>query len=211
MPEALTILHTDDTLVVISKPAGLLSVPGRGPERADCAAARVQALVADALVVHRLDQATSGLLLFARGIEAQRRLSAAFEKRRVGKQYIAVVAGEPAEAEGRIELPLMADWPQRPRQKVDHEQGKPALTHWHRLGPGPISGTTRLALTPVTGRSHQLRVHLAAIGHTIVGDELYAPAAWHAAAPRLLLHAQRLAFDHPVSGAALVFEDPAPF
>jgi tRNA pseudouridine32 synthase / 23S rRNA pseudouridine746 synthase len=181
------IVHADDRLVVIDKPAGLLSVPGRSEP--DCASARVQTLYPDALVVHRLDQATSGLLLFARGIEAQRALSADFAERRVAKVYVAVVAGH-LEGEGLIDLPLAADWPNRPRQQVDHERGKPSQTRWRVLGrEGPH---TRVRLEPLTGRSHQLRVHLAALGHAIVGDALYATPDIAAASPRLLLHASEL-------------------
>jgi tRNA pseudouridine32 synthase/23S rRNA pseudouridine746 synthase len=181
------VVHADDRLVVVDKPPGMLSVPGR--TEPDCASARVQALYPDALVVHRLDQATSGLLLFARGAQAQRELSADFAERRVGKLYVAVVAGR-LEGEGLIDLPLGADWPNRPRQQVDFKRGKPSQTRWRVLAhEGP---DTRLLLTPVTGRSHQLRVHLAHVGHPILGDALYAPPAVAAAGPRLLLHASEL-------------------
>jgi tRNA pseudouridine32 synthase/23S rRNA pseudouridine746 synthase len=181
------VVHADDRLVVVDKPPGMLSVPGR--TEPDCASARVQALYPDALVVHRLDQATSGLLLFACGAQAQRELSADFAERRVGKVYVAVVAGR-LEGEGVIDLPLGADWPNRPRQQVDFKRGKPSQTRWRVLAhEGP---DTRLLLTPVTGRSHQLRVHLAHVGHPILGDALYAPPAVAAAGPRLLLHASEL-------------------
>lgn len=183
----LAILHADDRLVVVDKPAGLLSVPGR--TEADCASARVQALYPDALIVHRLDQATSGLLLFARGAQAQRELSADFAERRVQKCYVAVVDGALV-GEGIIDLPLAADWPNRPRQQVDLERGKPSETRWRTLA--PAGAHTRVALEPVTGRSHQLRVHLAELGHPIVGDTLYAPPAIAAASSRLLLHASEL-------------------
>ncbi|MEY4907128.1 MAG: hypothetical protein RL260_846 [Pseudomonadota bacterium] len=205
------LLHIDEALIVVRKPAGLLSVPGRGPERADCVSARVQQRLPDALVVHRLDMATSGLLLLARGAEAQRLLSAAFAERRVTKRYTAIVAGQIEVDRGEVTLPLCCDWPNRPRQKVDHTLGKPALTRWRVLSRQPHDDTTRLDLEPVTGRSHQLRVHLQSIGHPIVGDALYAPEPWQRAAPRLLLHACHLAFAHPLSGAALVFSDPAMF
>lgn len=181
------IVHTDDRLVVIDKPAGLLSVPGR--TEPDCASARVQALYPDALIVHRLDQATSGLLLFARGPQAQRELSADFAERRVDKVYIAVVAGR-LEGAGLIDLPLAADWPNRPRQQVDHARGKPSQTAWQALSHD--GGTTRVRLEPLTGRSHQLRVHLATLGHAILGDALYAAPDVAAASPRLLLHASEL-------------------
>jgi len=210
-PPDITILHIDDGLVVVRKPAGLLSVPGRGPDRADCVVTRVQQRVPDALVVHRLDMATSGLLLMARGLQAQRLLSAAFAERRVTKRYVAVVAGLPAEDCGEVALPLVCDWPNRPRQMVDHARGKPALTRWRVLSRHAQDGTTRLELEPVTGRSHQLRVHLQSIGHPILGDALYAPPHWQRASPRLLLHACQLAVVHPVSGEALAFSDPADF
>jgi tRNA pseudouridine32 synthase/23S rRNA pseudouridine746 synthase len=185
----LTIVHVDGQVVVADKPAGLLCVPGRGPERADCLARRLQAQWPDALVVHRLDMATSGLVVFGRGAAVQRALSIAFAERRVHKRYEAVVAGLLADESGEIKLPLAADWPNRPRQQVDTAAGKPSLTRWQVLARDEARGTTRLALTPITGRSHQLRVHLAAIGHAILGDTLYAPAPWAQAAPRLLLHA----------------------
>ncbi|NCT85198.1 MAG: RNA pseudouridine synthase [Comamonadaceae bacterium] len=181
------VLHADDRLVVIDKPAGLLSVPGR--TEPDCASARVQALYPDALIVHRLDQATSGLLLFARGLAAQRELSADFAERRVGKTYIAVVAGR-LEGSGLIDLPLAADWPNRPRQQVDHARGKPSQTRWRTLA--HEGEQTRVALEPLTGRSHQLRVHMATLGHAILGDALYAAPGIAAASPRLLLHASEL-------------------
>jgi tRNA pseudouridine32 synthase/23S rRNA pseudouridine746 synthase len=204
------LLHVDEALVVVRKPAGLLSVPGRGPERADCVSARVQQHLPNALVVHRLDMATSGLLLMARGAAAQRRLSAAFAERRVAKRYTAVVAGWIAEDHGEVDLPLICDWPNRPRQMVDHIQGKPALTRWQVVSRHETM-TTRVELEPVTGRSHQLRVHLQSIGHPIVGDELYAPAQWQQTSNRLLLHACHLRLEHPVSGQWLTFSDPATF
>lgn len=181
------IVHADDRLVVIDKPAGLLSVPGR--TEPDCASARVQALYPDALIVHRLDQATSGLLLFGRGAQAQRELSADFAERRVDKVYVAIVAGR-LDGNGLIDLPLAADWPNRPRQQVDAAHGKPSQTRWCALGHG--DGTTRVRLEPLTGRSHQLRVHMATLGHAILGDALYAAPDIAAASPRLLLHASEL-------------------
>jgi tRNA pseudouridine32 synthase/23S rRNA pseudouridine746 synthase len=210
-PPDIDLLHVDEALVVVRKPAGLLSVPGRGPERTDCVSARVQRCIPDALVVHRLDMATSGLLLMARGAAAQRLLSAAFAERRIAKRYTAVVAGQIEADCGEVDLPLCCDWPNRPRQMVDHARGKPALTRWQVLSRQPETGTSRVTLEPVTGRSHQLRVHLQSIGHPIVGDALYAPTRWQQAAPRLLLHACHLAFSHPLSGAPQVFDDPAAF
>ena len=204
------ILHVDPHLLVLDKPAGLPSVPGRPLALQDCAASRAQALYDDALTVHRLDMATSGLLLLARGPDMQRALGRLFEQRQVDKRYEAVVAGRPATDEGRIDLPLMADWPRRPRQIVDHQQGKASLTHW-RVRKSEADGTTRLELQPHTGRSHQLRVHLCAIGHPILGDDLYAPQAVCLASPRLLLHATRLSFEHPALGKMVSFHSPAPF
>lgn len=203
------ILHHDDALVVADKPAGLPTVPGRPPELHDCLWQRVRDEFRDALVVHRLDMATSGLVLFARGIEVQRALSRAFAQREVDKRYEAVVAGTLAADSGEIELPLAADWPNRPRQKVDHEHGKPSLTRWRVIA--RESGRTRLTLEPLTGRSHQLRVHLVAIGHPIVGDALYAPPEVARGAPRLLLHACALAFAHPKGGQRVQFASATPF
>ncbi|MBE7939229.1 MULTISPECIES: RluA family pseudouridine synthase [Ramlibacter] len=212
----LGLLHADGLLLVLDKPAGLLAVPGRGADKQDCLAARVQRLYPEARIVHRLDMATSGLLLMARGLMAQRQLSAAFEQREVAKRYQAVVAGRlatPADADDEgwscIALPLAADWPRRPMQKVDTTHGRPSLTRWRVLGHG--DGTTRLELEPLTGRTHQLRVHLQAIGHPILGDALYAPPQVQAAAPRLLLHASELGVAHPGSGEALRWRSPPPF
>ena len=206
-------LHEDDALLVLEKPAGLLCVPGRGPDKQDCLSTRAQARWPDALIVHRLDQATSGLVLMARGAAMQRALSRAFEQRQVSKRYVAVVSGTlaPSGASGEISLPIAADWERRPLRVVDAERGKPSLTRWRVLGCGTPAGTTRVALEPVTGRTHQLRVHLAALGHPILGDALYADAATQARAPRLLLHACALAFTHPATGAAMAFESPADF
>ncbi len=205
------VVHADAHCLVALKPAGLLSVPGLGANGNDCLAARVQAEFTDALVVHRLDMATSGLMLFARGASAQRSLSIAFAEREVHKRYTAIAAGHMADEYGEIDLPLAADWPRRPRQKVDSATGKPSLTRWRVLGRDAAADTTRLVLEPVTGRAHQLRVHLLAIGHPIVGDALYAPANVLARSTRLLLHASALSFTHPASGERLAFESAAPF
>lgn len=207
----LTPLFVDDTLLIVDKPAGLLSVPGRGEDKADCLVSRIQVQFADALIVHRLDMSTSGLLVLARGEEMHRLLSKLFRDRLVDKRYVAVVDGLLKAEQGEVELPLICDWPNRPRQKVDPLTGRASLTRWQVLGRDATAGTARLALEPVTGRSHQLRVHLLSIGHPIVGDELYAPTPWREAAPRLLLHACRLAFAHPADGTPQVFEDTAPF
>ena len=216
----LSVLHADAALLVLDKPAGLLSVPGRGPGNADCLSARAQALYSDALIVHRLDMGTSGLIVMGRGAAAQSALSVAFARREVHKRYQALVAGRPddaqADAQGwsDIELPLITDWPNRPKSKVCLETGKPSRTRWRLLSSTEgIDGrvVSRLELEPITGRSHQLRLHLQAIGHPILGDELYADDATLDAAPRLLLHACALELPHPVTGERLCFESPAPF
>ena len=182
---SVNLVYRDDTLLAADKPAGLLAVPGRGADKQDCLSARVQQEYPDALIVHRLDQATSGVIVFARGAEMQRKLSRLFHDRKVSKRYIALVAGHMERQEGEIALPLLADWPNRPKQKVDHASGKPSLTRYRLLTNDAASGISRLELEPVTGRTHQLRVHLAAIGHPILGDALYDGRP----APRLMLHA----------------------
>lgn len=199
--------YADAELVVIEKPAGLLSVPGRLPENQDCVISRLQLEYADALTVHRLDQVTSGLMLFARGKELQSVLSSLFERRQVGKRYEALVQGVVEGEAGEMSSPLIADWPNRPRQKVDHELGKPSLTQWRLLSRDTVNRQSRLELGPVTGRTHQLRVHLASIGHPIVGDELYGATV----AVRVCLHASLLSFVHPRTGAKLAFSSPIPF
>lgn len=205
------LLYVDEQLVVLDKPAGLLAVPGRGADKQDCLSARARALWPDALVVHRLDMATSGVFLMARGLHVQRVLSRAFAEREVDKRYLAVVAGRlgDVDAEGVIDLPLAADWPNRPRQQVDLAHGRPSTTRWRVVAAD--DATTRVELEPVTGRTHQLRVHLQAAGHPMVGDALYAPEAVQALAPRLLLHATRLALPHPATGEPVAFASTAPF
>jgi tRNA pseudouridine32 synthase/23S rRNA pseudouridine746 synthase len=216
-PAGLDLVHADAHLLVIDKPAGLLSVPGRGADKQDCLSARVQHLYPDALVVHRLDMATSGLVLMARGAAMQRRLSAAFAQRQVAKRYVAVVAGRldaPLSESGGwalIDLPLAADWPNRPRRIVDPEHGKPSQTRWRVLDYDAACDATRLELEPITGRSHQLRVHLQALGHPILGDTLYGAADVQARAPRLLLHATMLQLAHPATGQPLACSSAVPF
>jgi tRNA pseudouridine32 synthase/23S rRNA pseudouridine746 synthase len=209
------LVYVDEQVLVLDKPAGLLAVPGRGADKQDCLSARAQRLWPDALVVHRLDMATSGLVVMGRGLEMQRRLGLAFEQRRVDKRYVAVVAGHVAEDSGTIELPVGADWPRRPMQKVDADAGKPSTTRWVRLPASPErdggTATTRLELEPLTGRTHQLRVHLQAIDHPILGDALYAPPGVQQMAPRLLLHASFLGFAHPATGERIELESRAPF
>lgn len=199
--------YIDDHLLVAEKPPGLLSVPGRSLENQDCVVSRLQVRWPDALTVHRLDQVTSGLLLHARGKAMQAALSAHFQQRTVSKRYQAIVEGLLVEDAGEVDLPLICDWPNRPKQKVDHETGKPALTRWRVLARDPDAGRSRVELEPVTGRSHQLRLHMASLGHAIVGDEMYGAAP----ADRVYLHARALAFTHPVTAAALAFESAAPF
>ncbi len=206
----LCIAYLDDALLVLEKPAGLLSVPGRGADKQDCLSARVQRIHGDALVVHRLDMATSGLMLMARGKTAQLHLNRAFASGAIHKRYQALVHGCLAAAPGGwglIDLPIALDWPNRPRRSTGVDGGKASATRWKPLGKAP-PGQTRLELEPVTGRSHQLRVHLLAIGHPIVGDTLYGPAD---GANRLMLHATQLRFTHPVSGQPMRFESTAAF
>jgi tRNA pseudouridine32 synthase/23S rRNA pseudouridine746 synthase len=278
----LEILFQDTHLLIVNKPAGLLSVPGRGEDKQDCLSARIQQVFTDALVVHRLDMATSGLMVFARGEAMQRELSRMFREREVSKRYVALVKGDlrrsqsedqdqnqskikvkstPSPAlprwerelrasatdrglrasameredlravvEGwwQIDLPIIVDWPNRPRSKVDYELGKPSLTRYRLLGVESLSSrakigasfdtalptqderslvVSRLELEPITGRTHQLRLHLASIGHPIIGDTLYEGRS----AERLMLHATRLAFDHPITAQPLYFENDAPF
>ncbi|MBP5996745.1 MAG: RluA family pseudouridine synthase [Azonexus sp.] len=209
--DGLTVCHIDADLLVVDKPSGLLSVPGRGPGMDDNLVSRVQARFPGALIVHRLDMDTSGLLVMARNPAVHRALGRLFELRKVEKEYTAVVTGRVAGSERSIDLPLIADWPNRPRQMVDFVQGKPALTHLEVLSYDAASDATRVRLVPETGRSHQLRVHLQAIGHPILGDDLYAPPDILAQAPRLLLHAAALGFRHPVSGAWLIVKSEPPF
>lgn len=206
----LSIIYADEAIIVVDKPAGLLSVPGRGPGMDDCLASRVQKRFADALVVHRLDMSTSGLLVLARGAGMHSLLSRFFRERQVAKRYVAVVHGLMAEESGEVNLPLICDWPNRPRQIVDFTVGKPSLTHFRVVSRDPAANTTRVELEPVTGRSHQLRVHMASLGHPILGDDLYGGEAT-ALADRLLLHAMDLGLDHPASGEAVQFHAAPPF
>ena len=210
------LIHADASLLVLDKPPGLLSVPGRGEDKQDCLSRRVQTRYCDALFVHRLDMATSGLLLMARGVDMQRALSRLFERREIHKHYVAVVEGQPTPAPGPdgwnlIDLPIGLDWPRRPLRVVDAAHGKPSRTRWRTLAFDESANSTRIELEPVTGRSHQLRVHLQALGHPILGDALYAPEAVRAKAARLLLHASGLGFQHPLSGEPMCFESVPDF
>jgi len=198
----LEVVYADDAIVVLNKPSGLLTVPGRGPEKADCLSKRVQAHYPDALIVHRLDRDTSGLVVLARGLPAQRALNLAFEQRRVDKRYTAVVTGL-LTLDGQwheIDLPMLVDWPNRPKRTINHVEGQSALTRWRCTAVDTAANTSRVELEPVTGRTHQLRVHMQAIGHPMVGDTLYAPPEVQAQADRLLLHSGLLSFPHPVTG-----------
>ena len=209
--DALVIVHADDALLVVDKPPGLLCVPGRAALAFDSLSLRAQACFPDALIVHRLDMATSGLVLFARGKIMQRLLSTAFAQRQVEKRYVAVVQGLLVEESGAIELPLSADWEHRPKQRVDPVHGKASLTHYRVIARDPLAQTTRLELQPVTGRSHQLRVHLHAIDHAIVGDPLYGNPLAAPAPARLLLHACSLRFTHPLSRELAELNSAVPF
>jgi tRNA pseudouridine32 synthase/23S rRNA pseudouridine746 synthase len=209
----LQVVYVDDALIVLDKPSGLLSVPGRGEDKQDCLSARVQTVYPNALVVHRLDMATSGLIVMARGLAAQRTLNRAFADREVHKRYEAVVHGQlstPLDTWQVIDLPIRVDWPNRPLRIID-PQGQASVTRLHTIHTDAHNGTTRVALEPVTGRSHQLRVHLQAIGHPILGDALYAPVEVAAMVPRLLLHACTLALPHPESGHWVEWTSPVGF
>ena len=220
MSTEIDVVHADEALVVLNKPSGLLSVPGRGPDKQDCLSARVQQRFADALIVHRLDMCTSGLIVMARGLDAQRHLQRQFAQGQVGKGYVAIVQGQPAVEPMQwhcIDAAMRVDWPNRPRSIIDAQHGKPSRTRWRLLNapasqahaafapdffrPPDIHGAHAvLEVAPETGRSHQIRVHLQSIGHPIAGDTLYGDAANQQMAPRLLLHAWHLALQHPLTG-----------
>lgn len=206
--DAPVVIHADHEVLVVDKPSGLLSVPGRGDDRADCLIARLRKAFPTVLLVHRLDLDTSGVMVFGLTPHAQRTLSRQFEERVVKKAYVARVAGKLEPKTGRVDLPLIVDWPNRPRQKVDHVEGRPAQTDWRVIRAN--DDETRVRLMPVTGRSHQLRVHMAQTGHPILGDPLYATGA-AADHPRLMLHAESLRLRHPDSGVQIGFSAPVPF
>ncbi|PCH97208.1 MAG: bifunctional tRNA pseudouridine(32) synthase/23S rRNA pseudouridine(746) synthase RluA [Gammaproteobacteria bacterium] len=219
MSPYLDIIFQDDDIVVLNKSSGLLSVPGRLPEHQDCLQNRVQRILPSATIVHRLDMATSGIIIMALNKPAHVNISRQFEQRKTKKTYIARVFGHIKEQQGSVDLPLICDWPNRPKQKVDHENGKQSLTHYQVLGyseldcdsKSPGDESTLVELTPVTGRSHQLRVHMLAIGHPILGDRLYAHEQALTVSPRLQLHARNLSLAHPVTGELLTFASPCPF
>ncbi|MCV6825725.1 MULTISPECIES: RluA family pseudouridine synthase [Halocynthiibacter] len=206
--DPLDVLHLDHHLLVVNKPSGLLSVPGKGEHLADCLIARVQAAFPDALLIHRLDRDTSGVMVFALTPHAQRHIGLQFEKRQTKKTYVARVFGRITEKTGTVDLPLIVDWPNRPLQHVNFETGKEAITDWRVVK--YEENATRVRLFPKTGRSHQLRVHMREIGHPILGDPFYATGA-ALNAPRLMLHAEELRLRHPEGGAGQRFRAPAPF
>jgi tRNA pseudouridine32 synthase / 23S rRNA pseudouridine746 synthase len=206
--EPLKIIHMDYEILVVDKPAGLLSVPGKGEHLADCLIARIKAVFPEVLLIHRLDRDTSGVMIFALTPHAQRHIGLQFEKRQTKKTYVAWVHGHIAEKTGTVDLPLIVDWPNRPRQMVDHENGKQAITDWRVVR--YTEDQTRVRLMPKTGRSHQLRVHMLALGHPIMGDPFYATGPAREA-PRLMLHAEQLRLRHPDGGAGLSFTAKCPF
>ncbi len=205
-----SIIYEDSDIMLVEKPANLLSVPGKGPEGQYCVINQLLLHTPEARVIHRLDMATSGLMVFAKTAAAQKHLGLQFEKRQVVKSYLAVVDGK-APVSGSIDLPLIKDWPNRPKQKVCYEQGKSSVTDYQRLSYDVLSDTTRLLLKPKTGRSHQLRVHLMSIGHPIIGDEFYAHEQALQKSPRLLLHAAHLAFIHPGGNMPVSFDSKPEF
>lgn len=204
----LEVVHEDHEIIVVNKPSGLLSVPGKGAHLADCLIARVQKVFPTALLVHRLDRDTSGVMVFALTPHAQRHLGLQFEKRQMKKTYVARVEGRLAPKAGTVDLPLIVDWPNRPLQKVCHETGKAAQTDWRVQRYG--DGESRVRLFPKTGRSHQLRVHMLALGHVILGDPLYATGG-ASAYERLMLHSEELRLRHPDGGEGVKFRAKTPF
>lgn len=210
-PESINVLYLDDDLLLVEKPAGLLSVPGRGDDKQDSLISRVQLTFPDALIVHRLDMATSGIMVIARNKEAHRQLSRLFSERNIEKTYCAVVEGIIDADSGRIDFPIMADWPNRPKQMVAPLMGKPSITYFKVLSRDLNSDITRVELKPETGRTHQLRVHLEFIGHAILGDRLYASPETQQRSERLLLHANELSFEHPITHQTLRYSSSIPF
>jgi tRNA pseudouridine32 synthase/23S rRNA pseudouridine746 synthase len=214
MSPYLDIIFQDEDIVVFNKSSGLLSVPGRLPEHQDCLQNRVQRVLPTATIVHRLDMATSGIIIMALNKPAHVAISRQFEQRKTKKSYIARVFGKVADIEGSVDLPLICDWPNRPKQMVDHDNGKQSLTNYSVLSYSTLSSgdeSTLIELRPVTGRSHQLRVHMLALGHPILGDRLYAHEKALTVSPRLQLHARNLSLTHPVTGELLCFVAPCPF
>ena len=208
--QPLVVLYEDEDLVIIDKPAELLSVPGRLPEHHDSAYLRVLALYPEAKITHRLDMATSGILMFAKHRDAEVAVSKMFQARTVTKHYNALVQGELSGA-GQVDVPLITDWDNRPRQMVHYELGKKALTFYEAMHYDAEQDITRVKLTPITGRSHQLRVHMLHLGHPITGDQIYHPNAKQSPLKRMALHASYLAFKQPLSGADLAIQSTIPF
>ena len=206
--DPLDIIHEDHEILVVNKPTGLLSVPGRGEHLADCLLSRITDAFPNALLVHRLDRDTSGIMIFALTAHAQRHLGQQFEKRQTKKTYVARVWGRLEPKVGEVDLPLIVDWPNRPKQIVDHENGKPAQTEWRVLKAS--DSESRVRLMPRTGRSHQLRVHMQALGHPILGDPFYADGPARAF-DRLMLHSEELRVCHPDGGEGMRFRVKAPF
>jgi len=204
------ILLQDKDLIILNKPANLLSVPGRGPDKQDCLSARVQAQFPEALIVHRLDYDTSGIIVMALNKQAQSMMGKIFQERKITKIYHAIVAGHPKKESGSIDLPMRCDFERRPLQIIDHEQGKQALTHW-RLMEHYSNNTSRIELIPHTGRSHQLRLHMQSIGHPIIGDNLYGSDSTDSIHSRLMLHATQLEFKHPITNQTLTINCPSEF
>lgn len=205
----LNIIYQDDDIIVLNKPSGLLSVPGKALEHRDCLQSRVQRVYPTASVVHRLDMATSGIMVMALNKAAHRHISKQFELRQTKKSYQAIIYGQPESDSGEINLPLICDWPNRPKQMIDFSRGKHALTRWQVMS--RHSATCKVTLTPITGRSHQLRVHMLSIGHPIIGDRLYAHSEALSLAKRLNLHAQYLSFLHPTKRKNITFHSEAEF
>ncbi|WP_233341688.1 pseudouridine synthase [Robiginitomaculum antarcticum] len=209
-PQGRDIIYCDDHIIVASKPPGLLSVDGKSDGHKDSLSSRMAAAYPGARIVHRLDMATSGVIIFARTPEAMRHIGLQFERRHVEKSYIAQISGHPDSDNGEIDAAIICDWPRRPLQMIDFAQGRKAVTRWEVIS-CDHKNTSRIKLTPVTGRSHQLRLHMLYIRHPILGDRLYAPDAIYAAAPRLYLHAHTLSIFHPAGGARVTFKAPCPF
>jgi tRNA pseudouridine32 synthase/23S rRNA pseudouridine746 synthase len=203
------IIHHDSRLIVLDKPSGLLAVPGRGPLLQDCLASRVQAVFPSAVIVHRLDRDTSGLMLMALDVDAQRHVSRQFETRAVRKRYECLAWGLPATDDGLINLPIARDPARPPRYRIDAINGRTSQTHWRVLDRS--TDHARLEIEPITGRSHQIRLHLATLGHPILGDPLYADPDALTAAPRLCLHATDLSIQHPADDQPTHWHSPCPF
>lgn len=205
------VLYQDDELLVLNKPSGLLTVPGKAAQHKDSLQSRVQRVWPSATIVHRLDMATSGVMLMALNKASHRHISKQFELRHIRKTYYARVFGIPQDVSGSVDLPLICDWPNRPKQMVDFERGKAACTHWEKISEDANSNTSLIKLKPITGRSHQLRVHMLSLGHPILGDRLYAHEQAKSLSSRLCLHARHIQFTHPLSDELLSFSSPFDF